>query len=140
MTRPLLPPETEREIEHLKVRVTDLERRLRALIEQRPPETIFSLPGALYVTASNRWYPRADEKAIELLVSLVVAGTSPTLVRILKNDVEVRELEVPAGQGADSPLVVNAAIELQRNADDLRVEVVTAGEGAEGLNVQVRLK
>ena len=140
MTRALLPPELEREVERLKIRVSDLERQLRALIEERPPETIFSLPGPVYVTSSNRWYPRADEKVIEFLVSLVAAGDDPTVVRILKNDAEVREIELPAGQGAESPVVVNASVELQRNADDLRVEIVTAGDGAEGLTVQARLR
>lgn len=140
MTRGLLPPELEREVERLKIRVSDLERQLRTLIEQRPPETIFSIAGALYATASNRWYPRADEKVIEILVSLVAAGDTATVVRILKNDDEVRPIEIPAGQGADSPVVVNAAIDLQRNSDDLRVEVVEAGDNAEGLNVQARMR
>lgn len=140
MTRALLPPELEREIESLKIRVSDLERRLRRFEEERPPETIYSLPGEVYATTSNRWYPRADEKVIELLVSLVTSGTTPTVVSILKNDVEVREIEVPAGQGAESPVVVNAAIELQRNGDDLRVQVVEGGDGASGLTVQARLK
>ena len=140
MTRALLPPELEREVEHLKIRVSDLERRLRRFEEERPPETIYSLPGEVYATTSNRWYPRSDEKVIELLVSLVTSGTTATVVSILKNDVEVREIEVPAGQGAESPVVVNAAIELQRNADDLRVQVVEGGDGASGLTVQARLR
>lgn len=140
MTRALLPPEIEREIENLKRRVSDLERLLRALIEQRPPETLYSLPGEVYETTSNRWYPRADEKVIEFLVSLVEAGSTSTVVRVLKNDALAREITLTAGQGETSPVVVNAAIELQRNEDDLRVEIVTAGNGATGLTVQARLK
>lgn len=140
MTRGLLPPEIEREIEALKIRVSALERLLRDLLEQRPPETIYSLPGPVFVTTSNRWFPRRDEKVIEILVSLVDAGASPTEIEILKNDVLERAITIPTGGGASSPVVVNAAIEIQRNEDDLRVDVVTAGLNASGLNVQVRCK
>lgn len=140
MTRALLPPELEREVERLKIRVSDLERQLRNLIEQRPPETIFSKDGLVVVATSNRWYPRRDEKVIELLASLVLAGTTQTVIQILKNDVVVRTITIPTGQGAASPIVVNASIELQRNADDLRVAVLTAGDDAEGIVVQARMK
>lgn len=140
MTRALLPPEIEREVEVLKGRVTDLERRLRRFEEQRPPETIYSLSGELYLVTSNRWYPRFDEKVIELLASLTVAGTTATVLRILKNDALAREITIPIGQGATSPIVVNAAIELKRNEDDLRVQIVTPGADAEGLTVQARTK
>jgi len=140
MTRGLLPPEVDREIESLKIRVSRLERLLRELTEERSPETIYSLPGPLFATTSNRWFPRRDEKVIELLASLVDAGDTATVIRILKNDVLAREIEIPAGQGATTPIVVNAAIELQRNEDDLRVQVLTVGENATGLNVQARMK
>ena len=140
MTRPLLPPELEREIENLKIRVTDLENRLRAALEDRPPETIYTLAGSIFQTSSTRWYPRRDEKVIELLVSLVTAGTTDTVVRILKNDAVARTITVPTGQGASAPVVVNAKLELRRNEDDLRVQVLTAGTGAAGLTVQARMK
>lgn len=140
MSRGLLPPELGREVETLKIRVSRLEKLLRDLLEQRPPETIYSLPGPVYVTESNRWYPRRDEKVIEILVSLVEAGGSPTVVEIWKNDLLEREITLETGQGETSPIVVNAAIELQRNEDDLRVAITAAGANAVGLNVQVRCK
>jgi hypothetical protein len=74
---------------------------------------------------------------VEIVASLTEPGTTATTCRVYLNDDVLGSL-VTIAAGSDEGEVAVARVPVRANLDRLRPEVVSAGSGAEGLDVQVR--
>lgn len=137
MSRGLTPPELEREVGKLKRRVSDLERILRGVVENRDNvEAVFSLSGAVYEAGeSGPWRKQNGGRLVQVIAGVLVAGVTETVIEVRKNGFTFDTLTIPAD-------AVVAAITVSQvygpDSDYLTVEVVSAGEGAQDLVVQAR--
>lgn len=137
MTRPLLPPELEREVERLKIRVSDLERILQRLVRIWRPEIVYSIDEQLDGHGeSERFYLRQSAKLVELLLSLRVAGTEETVVEIRRNGDSLGTVTIPAGQ--NGPVSRPFAVMFGADSDYLTFEVIAPSPAARGLTAQAR--
>jgi hypothetical protein len=91
----------------------------------------------LVASLSPRRPAEVSGNMVEIVAELTTAGSTSTVVRILLNGVTLgSNLTIPAGETeAEIPLTIEP---IQANVDKLQCEIVTAGTGAEGLDVQVR--
>lgn len=136
MTRALLPPVTDREVETLKKRVTDLERVLRRIERSYKPGPLFSYSGVLAVASSGRWYSRTGGRLISILWSIDTPGETGTVLELHKNGTLLREVEIPAGV---EKLATNLSEPMVPDGDYLTLRIATAGAGAADLVSQGEL-
>lgn len=137
MTRPLLPPETEREIETLKRRVSDLERILKRLVKIWRPEIVYCVDEELDGHGeSELFFLRESAKLVELLLSLRVPGTGETVVEIRRNGDSLGTLAIPAG--SNGPVTRPFAVTFGADSDYLTFEIITPSAAARGLTAQAR--
>jgi hypothetical protein len=136
MTRPQLPPEPDREVSNLKVRVTDLERILRRIEQTYRPEAVFSYSGPLSVATSGRWYSRTGGRLASLLFAIDTPGETATVLEVYKNanPTPIRTVTLPAG--SDKQVVSFEREKFFPDSDYLRIRIVSAGAGAGDLTVQ----
>jgi hypothetical protein len=96
----------------------------------------FSWDGPLAAGVSPKRPADQSGNLIELYVQLTEAGSTSTQVRVLQNGVAIGTVTVPAGETSEALRM--DADKVHRNDDVFQAEIVTAGTGAEGLDVQVR--
>lgn len=91
----------------------------------------------LVESLSPRRPSAASGNMVEIFAELTTAGATDTRIQMYHNGVDLgTELVIPAGETvAETPLVV---VPTRANLDKLQCEIVEAGTGAEGLDVQVR--
>jgi hypothetical protein len=91
----------------------------------------------LAASLSPRRPAAASGNMVEIVAEVTTPGSTATVVRVLLNGATLgSNLTVPAGEEqAEIPLVI---VPVRANVDKLQVEIITAGTGAEGLDVQVR--
>jgi hypothetical protein len=98
------------------------------------PMTFSQLSGsAVTVGASGRYAPPHSLLALSLIASVTTAGSSDTVVDLLRNDVVVATVTLQAGSGRDSAIVDVSF----GPTDYATVACTAAGAGAVGLVVQV---
>lgn len=94
----------------------------------------FSLPGAVALSTSGRWYPPSTLTVGRLFASLTTAGTTATTVAFLRNGVSVTTVTIAAGAltvaGALSQVFTGPEV------DHMQMQVTAAGTGALNLTVQ----
>lgn len=136
MTTGLTPPTLAGQLGGTKGRVHALERRLARGIPPQPGFTAkFSLHGGLYLSTSGIEKHPTGGRLILVYAVLVVAGTTPTVIDVLKNGTPMAApstLTLPAGV-RQNELVVSSAFSAR--GDELQVEITTAGSDAESLTV-----
>lgn len=130
----VLPDERRTRNEMLE-RIDLLERRLLRLLERWQDEVDFSLPGSIYIVGSGRHYPRISTRLRDVLVSLEPPGTGATVVGIYRNGLLLDTVTMEAGM-EQQRLALTATF--NQDADYATVGVITAGDGAENLVVQLR--
>lgn len=140
MTRGLLPPELEREVEKLKGRVLKLEKALGEVLSgARDHGLPFVLAGALYVTESPPWTPRFRTRAVDVIALLGTPATAgATAIEVRKNGAAV---------GAGLSLGVGETVKrfslsspFAPDEDVLTVATTATGTGAQDLDVIVRFR
>jgi hypothetical protein len=91
----------------------------------------------LTASLSPRRPAAASGNMVEIVAEITTPGSTATVVRVLLNGATLgSNLTVPAGEEqAEIPLEI---VPVRANVDKLQVEIITAGTGAEGLDVQVR--
>lgn len=134
MTSSLQQPTTDRELERLKIRVTALEKALGRLVELYRPEELFDFPGPIYASESDRYRPSSTTTIADVLMTLLEAGTTDTVVEMLKNGSSVDSFTIPANTRS----LLIAVSQTYTNGDELSFAVETAGNGARGLLVAAR--
>ena len=91
---------------------------------------------ALAASLSPRRPAEASGNMVEIYGELTTAGSTSTVVTVLLNDATLGTLTFAAGETEkDSPLSI---VPIRANIDKLQAQIVTAGTGAAGLDVQVR--
>lgn len=90
---------------------------------------------AVAVAASRKWFGRVPFQLVEVLASLLVAGTTTTTIEVRKNGVAVATLLLLSGEVG--PKTVEFVADFL-TTDALTVAVTTAGTGASGLLVEPR--
>jgi len=83
---------------------------------------------------SGRFYPPRSGRLLEIDGSLRVAGTTPTVVDVLKNGVSLGSVTFEAGSNTATPLEVFSTFTGDLN-DYFQMQIATAGSGAEDLVV-----
>lgn len=137
MTRPLLPPELEREVERLKIRVSDLERILQRLVRIWRPEVVYCIDEELVGHGeSEPFYLRQSAKLVEVLLALRVAGVDETVVDIRKNGDSLGTVTIPAGY--QGPTTRPFGVTFGGDVDYLSFEVISPSPAARGLTAQAR--
>ena len=135
-----LPPHVAAELSKLKGRVTDLERSRRTTSAPSPtpePESVFSLPGPLYLAGPSA--PLTDPGArriVQLVASLATAGSTATTIDVHVNGTAVESLSIPAGERTNRITVDR----LLGPDDQVAVAVSLAGVAAADLAVQIRFR
>jgi len=139
MTKGLLPPEIEREIGRLKHRVLALERRLGELERgARDHGLPFVIDGGVFVKESPPWTPRFLTRAVDVVALLGTAGASTTTIEVRKNGAAIG---AGLSLGPDETVKrFTLSSPFAADQDLLTVAVVTAGTGAEDLDVIVRFR
>jgi hypothetical protein len=90
----------------------------------------------LVASLSPRRPAETSGNMVEVYAELTTAGSTSTVVRVYKNGATLATLTLAAGETeAETPLTI---VPIRANIDKLQCEIVTAGTGAEGLDVQVR--
>lgn len=99
-----------------------------------PTEPItFSMPGAVVLDTSGRYYPTTSVKALYFKVSLKTTGTTTTTVVLKKNGTTVATVSLASGVQENS-----VAVSTTWTPDDYAtVQTTAAGTGALGLTAQV---
>jgi hypothetical protein len=97
-----------------------------------PLPAVFSMPGAVAVATSGRWYAYQSVTLNHFVASLGTAGSTGTVVYLMKNGADMISLTLAAGVYTNSTSGVVVA-----PGDYLQVRVATAGTGAKDLSVQV---
>lgn len=90
---------------------------------------------AVAVSASRKWFARVPYQLVQVLASLLVAGTTTTTIEVRKNGVAVATLSLLSGEVG--PKTVDLLSDFGV-ADALTVAVTAAGTGASGLVVEPR--
>lgn len=125
-------------IKELLQRVSNLERRIRALVEGQDAsedEVLFNLT-TLVVGVSPPYQVRRAGTLYEAVLGLAVAGSTTTTVTIYVNGVSAGTASITASQvNATTSLSVSVSVD-----DDVTVAVTTIGTAAEGLVVQLRIR
>jgi hypothetical protein len=133
MTRSLVPPRNDEQISRTKSRVNDLERRLA-----RPVRTPlgyiakFSLHGGLYVSTSGVDAHPTGGRLVNVYGYLDTAGTTTTVVSLLKNGISFGLLKFPSGV-VYNELVVS--LDFSARKDEFQVSITSVGSGARSLSV-----
>lgn len=97
-------------------------------------EIVFSLGGDLRLVKWGRYYERFAACTIEsFYVSIDTAGTTNTVVALLRNGVSVTSATILAGANTGSSTSLSIAVVL---GDYLQVEITTRGAGAKELVAQ----
>lgn len=98
------------------------------------PMTFSQLSGsAVTVGASGRYAPPHSQLALSMIGQLTTAGSTPTVVDLLRNDVVVATVTLAAGE-----LRASAVVDVTFGPTDYATVACTAaGSGAQGLVVQV---
>ena len=96
----------------------------------------FSFDGALTASTSPARPASSSGNLIEFYAHLTTAGSTSTQIRVLKNGVSLGTLTLAAGEDEGEFDLTGG--KTYRNVDKYRVQIVSAGTGAEGLDVQVR--
>lgn len=138
MTRPVRLPTSRTEIEDLKRRVYDLERRIKSSsLNSRPtgpPEIfVFNYNGALTASESDRYYPLLNSNLSFVLLSLSTAGSSSTVVDVNRNGSQIAQVTLAS---SDQFEVKTLGDIYDVKTDYLTFEVTTVGTGAAGLVCQ----
>ena len=93
---------------------------------------------ALVASYSPKRPAESSGNLIEIYAELTTAGSTTTTVRVYQNGVQIGA-DVTFAAGVTSAEVDLAAAKCYRNVDIFQARIVTAGTGAEGLDVQVRV-
>ena len=133
MTGSLVPPRNAEQISHTKSRVTDLERRLARGIPA-PVGYIakFSLHGALFVSTSGIDSHPTGGRLLYVYGYLDTAGTTTTVVDLLRNGVSFGNLKFPSGVTYNEYIV---SVDFAGRKDEFQVGITTVGTGAQSLSV-----
>lgn len=93
----------------------------------------FSIPGAVIVAVSGRYYPPTNVLALRLIASVAVAGSTDTTVVLYRNDISVATVTIAAGD-----LLASVVVDVTYGVGDYATVASTAaGTDAVGLVVQV---
>lgn len=133
-----VPPDERRIRDDLLRRVDLLERRLSRGIGQVPIFESHSLGGAIYESESGLYYPPRSGRLVYLVTSLVVPGTTETVIDLYRGGLGGTLLEtvtLAAGQGYE-PVGCNHYCP---DSQPLQWEITEAGAGAETLVIQTEI-
>lgn len=133
MTGSLVPPRSAEQISRTKSRVTDLERRL-ARPNPSPTGYVakFSLHGSLYISTSGIDSHPTGGRLLHVYGYLDVAGSTTTVVSLLKNGTSFGYLKFPSGVTYNEYVV---SIDFSARKDEFQVSITSAGTGAKSLSV-----
>lgn len=130
------PPETQRQIRALEQRVAALERRLNNVGPESSPPLTFSYSGTLQNGSTSPPARFAQGVIIRVLAcTLGTAGTTDTVLELLRSGLVAATVTIPAGQ-----VIHNAPVGMILGADQetIALRCVTAGVGAADLSAQAR--
>lgn len=133
------PTDEAQALSSIAARVEALER--RTVVPDRPKtqdDVPFTLPGAISVSESPRYYSPSGGALVRVFASLRTAGTSATVVTVKVNGVAIGTVTIPSGSLTAS--TYPGEVRVAADSDYITVAVTTAGAGAKDLSVQVRLK
>lgn len=94
----------------------------------------FSLPGAVTISESGRYYPPSGASVSSLQASVDTPGTTNTTAAILVDGVIKGTVTIPAGESAATNTV---AIQIP-SGSHVKASVTSAGSGATNLTVQLK--
>lgn len=123
-------------VQNLGRRVENLERALRTG-PRRAPEWSLVEARDSFVSGirTTKHYPRWTSRLHTVVLSLVVAGTTATVVTILKNGSSVGTITLGAtGTSTKGPFDVMFG----HDQDYVQVELTTIGSGSSGIEIQMR--
>lgn len=137
---PITPPDIRATIASILKRLDALERRLAAFARRRSVLDIpFARDGSVTVSTSQPYYlAEPGGTAFEIVGSLRQSGTATTTAVLQKNGNTVATISMASGEVG--PKVVDLEVDYKGNQDRMNVAVTTAGGGAAGLDIQVRVK
>lgn len=136
MTRTYTPPDFRRMIDNLRQRVERLERRQRTTAEtDSSHEIIFSYAGPLTATESPPVRVRRGGSLSVLAVTMATAGSTGTVIDVLRNGAVAATVTVPA-----STETYNAAVGARfvADIDVLSLEITSVGTGAAEMTAEAR--
>ena len=133
MTGSLVPPRNAEQISRTKHRVADLERRLARPIPT-PTGYIakFSFHGRLYVSTSGIDVHPSGGRLLNVYGYLDTAGTTTTVVSLLKNGTSFGLLKFPAGVTYNEYVV---SVDFSGRKDEFQVSITSAGSGAKSISI-----
>ena len=134
-----LPSDAAGQLETLSKRLEDLERPSRTPgREGAIDELRFSLPGAVSVSTSGPDESHIGGQLVGVICRLGTAGTSNTVVTVYRNGASLGTVTLASGETRKVGYLGN--IRIAAETDVVTVGVTTAGAGASGLTVKVRLR
>lgn len=136
MTRALPNPDPMRAISEVKVRVTNLERRLDTLARMTPGLGVTWYIEAPLVHEWGKWTPPASMRVNSIVAMLMVAGTTTTTVHLNKNGASVGSVSFTSGE--TGPRTVTVSELLNPDSDELTAELTAVGTNAEGVTLTAR--
>ena len=140
MTGRNTPPDLAVEISNIKRRLDAIERKLNGLDDVFKPEIVFSYSGPLAVSISPTWTRRETGRMVEVHARLRVAGSTDTLIDIVKNGATILTVTILAGSlSVRRPCNGNDFL-FYADQDVLYDEITTVGSGAEDLTLMHRFK
>lgn len=136
MSQGLTPPSMTKELSSLKKRVSDLERRLDALLSPNQYLGIpFSLGGELYLSESSPWSSPIELRVATMVAMLGTAGTTTTTVAFKVNGITVTSLSLGAGEKFKR---LTLSKSLAPDIDFATIAITAVGSGAANLDVIIR--
>ena len=144
MTRPLRLPTAMSEVDDIKRRLFDLERKVGLTQSDTRPTTepeivVFSQGGdatAVSTTeVSGRYHPLLRRKLSYVLCTLATSGSTTTTVSIKKNGTEITTVSLASSDTFEEKTLSTV---FAAATDYLTVAATAAGTGAEGLTVQAK--
>lgn len=145
MTRPVRLPTPRSEVDDLKRRVFDLERRTGvSSSDTRPEATVETAQWSQYGTVTLTTAADATAHRVrkggtirEIYGSLSTAGSSSTVVTVYKNGVSIGTVTLASSDATETDTITAVSV---APGDKLTARVTTAGTGAAGLSVFVDIK
>lgn len=137
MSTSLLSPDLRRALADLASRIGVLERRVTsaAAAVDNSHEIIFSYAGALTAAASPPARVWRGGNLTVLAVTFATAGSTSTIIDVLRNGITVGTVTVPSSTEAYNGEV---SARFVADVDTLALEVTTAGTGAADMTAAAR--
>lgn len=141
MSGPNFPPDINRRLEQIEADIQNLYRMRDSAEDPRDnQEIVFTLAGKLTASTSPRFYFSPAGVVRTVSVSVATPGTGLLRVEMLRNDVVIATLDLPAGMTRTRVSFADRGVApptFSSDADHLRFRLTATG-GATDLTIQAR--